>query len=379
MGKGEQAMKVLYISHHKEASGWGQAARDYILAMDKVGIDVVPRAIKLGNSTNNLPDRILELEKKSVENCNICIQHVLPHYMKYDSCFDKNIGFCILETSGIKHTSWPKYLNLMDEIWTPCSDIGKECYQSNITKPVKVVPHTININDYTKVYPKLNLPNKDKFTFYFIGEFIKRKHLSALVQAFHTEFKPHEPVELVIKVNKFGMNSETLAEELKNFCNKIKDNLRLYKDPNRYKAEILITVNIARSDLLSLHSSCDCFVSPSYGEAFCIPALEAMAMGNLVISSAVGGPKDYIDAERNGFLVGGTMEPVFGQHETFEEFGTAREKWFNISVSDLCKTMRRVYQMDKSKKANIKTEAHMSAFRYSYENIGDLMKELLSV
>ena len=31
-------MKVLYIAHYKEGTGWSQAAIDYILAMDSVGI-----------------------------------------------------------------------------------------------------------------------------------------------------------------------------------------------------------------------------------------------------------------------------------------------------------------------------------------------------
>jgi len=86
-------MKVLYIGHYKEKSGWGQAARDYILAMDSVGIDVVPRAFKLGNPSAQLPSRLLELEKKSAIGSTICVQHVLPHYMEYNNGFKKNIGF----------------------------------------------------------------------------------------------------------------------------------------------------------------------------------------------------------------------------------------------------------------------------------------------
>ena len=55
-------MKVLYIGCYREGTGWGQAAIDYILAMDSVGIDVVPRAVKLNNNQPELPQRILELE-----------------------------------------------------------------------------------------------------------------------------------------------------------------------------------------------------------------------------------------------------------------------------------------------------------------------------
>jgi glycosyltransferase involved in cell wall biosynthesis len=373
------APKVLYIGHYKEKSGWGQAARDYILSLDSVGIDVVPRALKLGNPSATLPARLLELEKKNAEGCNISLQHVLPHYMKYDSSFQKNIGLFELETSGIKYTSWPGHLNLMDEIWVPCNSMIKDGFANGITKPIKLVPHTFDMEEYKKKYDRLNLPVANKFTFYFIGEFNRRKHLSALIKAFHTEFSVEEPVELVLKVNKYGTNPEQLGNEIKSFCNSIKDGLKLYKDPSRYKPEIIITVDISREDILRLHSTCDCFVAPSYGEAWCIPAWEAMAMGNIVIASATGGMLDYIDSERNGFLVGGSMEPVFGQMDTFEEFGTAREKWFDISTQSLMKTMRRVYELPKNRKAEIGCEAHMSSFKYGYEPIGNLMKGLLDV
>jgi glycosyltransferase involved in cell wall biosynthesis len=299
--------------------------------------------------------------------------------MKYDSSFDKNIGFFVVETSNIKYTSWPGHLNLMDEIWVPCSSMIKDGFASGITKPIKLVPHTFNIEEYKNKYPKLNLPIANKFTFYFVGEFNRRKHLSALIKAFHTEFSIEEPVELVLKVNKYGTSPDNLANEIKNFCNQIKDGLKLYKDPSRYKPEIIITVDIPREDLLRLHATCDCFVVPSYGEAWCIPAWEAMAMGKLVIASATGGMLDYIDSERNGFLVGGSMEPAFGQMDTFEEFGTAREQWFDISTRQLMQTMRRVYELSPSRKAEIGLEGHMSAFKYGYTQIGNLIKELLNV
>jgi glycosyltransferase involved in cell wall biosynthesis len=254
-----------------------------------------------------------------------------------------------------------------------------ECEINKINKSVIVVPHTFDTAIYTKSFGTLNLPIKNSFTFYFIGELNKRKHLSALIQAFHAEFKPHEPVELVLKVNKFGSNPDQLAQELGNMCGQIKQNLKLYQDVQRYKKEILITVNMSREDILRLHNTCDCFVCPSYGEAWCIPAWESMAMGNILITSATGAMLDYVDSNRNGFLVSGTKEPIFGHTETFKEFGTGRERWFNISVANLMKTMRHVYSLDKAKRDKISMEAKMSCKQYDYSIIGRRMEELLSV
>ena len=370
-------MSILYVGHYRESSGWGQVARDYILALDSVGVDVVPRSIDLGLANFDIPNRIKELEQRDPTKCDIIIQHVLPHYMKYDSHFKKNIGLFELETQNIGHTQWVNHLNLMDELWVPCSDMEMI---EGVNTPIKVVPHTFEMQQYTMVRPVMDIPQlKNKFVFYFIGEFSVRKHIASMLRAFHAEFSIEEPVEIVLKVNKNGLNTQELVNELSQFCNKIKENLRIYPSLDIYKPEVIITNTLSREDILRLHKTCNCFVCSSHGEAWCIPAFEAMALGNIVISSNTGGPKDYIDANRNGMLVKGSMEPVFGQHEAMPGFGTSREKWFNISVSDLMKTMRRAYEMSPEKKNRMKTEAQMSACKYSYEQIGKQMKELLNV
>lgn len=379
-------MNVLYIGHYRESSGWGEAAQHYIRALDHVGINVYPQHIRLQENLKEVHPRIQELEQQDISNIKFdhCIQYVLPHYMKYDSRFKKNIGLLDYETKNIKHTSWYSHLKLMDEIWCPCTSMCSDLsntglYKSTpwINKPIHFVPHVFDLSKYNKKYDELNIPQlKNKFVFYFIGEFSIRKRLAALLRAFHTEFSPHEPVELVLKVNKPNVDSETLAKEVVQFCNQIKENLRLYKDVNKYKPEIVITVHLGENELMSLHQMCDCFVISSYGEGWCIPGFDSMAMGNIVVSGNHGGMADYINHEKTGYLVDGRYEPVFGQHETFPEFGTAHEKWFDISVTDLMEKMRTAYN---NKNSKIRYNAREHAKHYDYNTIGHKMKELLHV
>ena len=72
-------MKVLFIGVYKDGTGWGNAAQNYILALDAAGVDVVPRAIKFNDRQAEVPQRILQLEKKSSKGCTHVIQNVLPH------------------------------------------------------------------------------------------------------------------------------------------------------------------------------------------------------------------------------------------------------------------------------------------------------------
>ena len=118
---------------------------------------------------------------------------------------------------------------------------------------------------------------------------------------------------------------------------------------------------------------------PSFGEAWCIPAFDAMAMSNIVIAGRTGGPQDYINHGVTGFLVDGSMEPIFGEQESLEGFGTARELEFDISVSDMQKQMRRAYHLTHVERQSMGTKAAQAAAQYSYARIGNKMKELLSV
>ena len=48
-------MKVLYISNYMDGTGWGNAAINNILALDSVGVEVVPRAITFESQQSGYP------------------------------------------------------------------------------------------------------------------------------------------------------------------------------------------------------------------------------------------------------------------------------------------------------------------------------------
>ena len=76
-------MKILYCGNYRENSGWAKAAQGYILALDSVGVDVVPRNISFKEGNFEYPERIKELENKSDRGCDVIIQHTLPHLFHY--------------------------------------------------------------------------------------------------------------------------------------------------------------------------------------------------------------------------------------------------------------------------------------------------------
>lgn len=370
-------MKILYIGHYKENSGWSQAAIDYILALDSIGLDVVCRNIKLTNSNPEVSQRILELESKSLQNIDYCIQHVLPHHLVSTKKFKKNISYFVGETNTIKHLVWFENLKNMDEVWVP-----NEEYKNNLIKDglnnVKCIPHTFDITKYNKQYDKVNFDQYNScFKFYTISELSDRKNIDSILRCYYSEFSYADNVVLVLKIKKNGVDKNTIETHIKNKIDNIKKQLRLHKDPKCYPPEIVITADVPEDKIYSLHQSCDCFIGISHGEAWSIPSFEAMCFGKTPICSNTGGPSDFIDLNNNstGILIDGNYEICNHSDPAFLDLFSGREEWFNPSESLTKKAMRNVYnnhnQLDKS--AGLKR-----ASVYSYKNIATKIKKELN-
>jgi glycosyltransferase involved in cell wall biosynthesis len=358
-------MNVLYIGHYRDGTGWGNAAVNNILALDSAGIKVIPRAITYEQSDSNYPERIKELEENTNLDCDIVIQHTLPHNYSYNANY-KNIGCLTNESSNFKSTGWQHYCNLMDEIWVSSNVTKNQVIKSGVKKPVKVVPYCLDINKYKGTQAGQKIKELENvFVFGFVGESIERKNIKALVQAFHIEFDPKEPVRLFVKTSKTDIQSS------QKYMEHIKRGLKLRKT---YKEEIIVTGMMPEKDYISVLSQVDCFVMPSRGEAFCIPSLEAMALGIPCIWTEGIGMDHAI-----GIPVKSHDVPCFGAMETLHNLDTAYETWKDINLLELCKAMRKMYEHKQGDKwLATKKTCKMKADEYSHQNVGKKMKEVLN-
>lgn len=366
-------MKILYVGHFHNNSGWSRAALDYVLAMDKVGIDVVPRSIRLNEQNPELPERYKELEAKSDKGCDIVIQHVLPHHLLYNGKFKKNIAYCVYESAGQWLHNWSSQINMMDELWVP-SLFTQQCFhKGGVNIQIRQIPHTFDIDRYNKTYDKLQIPELDgNYVFYTIADMNVRKNLPALLKAFHYEFSINEPVSLCIKCSKYGTEPEKLFEMIKQDCTTIKQHMKLYTKENLYKPELLITSFLPDEEIMKLHARCDCYVNTSHGEAWCIPLYEAMALGKQIVC-----PDDmygYINrVECDTFKT--YTDINLRCTDTFKEIGSSYELWKEMSVLEVARAMRAAYWRstnDTKKQARINRAAE-----YSYDKIGKMIKEAL--
>ena len=366
-------LKVLFISHFREDSGVGQAARDLILTMDSVGIDVVPRALKLNDNQPEIPERILELEEKSSVGCDYCVQFLLPHHLKYDGSFKKCVALVDYECWNFQDSGWPYMMNMFDEVWVPSEDGVEQTSESGVTQQIKVVPHAVDLKKFEQEYkPILG----GDFIFYFIGDANIRKNLKALITAFHSEFDITEKVNLVIKTSKWGMTQEQCMEHIQGYIKEVKNKLKLYGSPEAYKSEIIITSKLSNEQLMGLHKSCNCFVMPSYGEAFCLPLADALGMGNPAICTNVGGMKDLVDSSC-GWRIPFQLEPVNSMIDSFPDLYTAREQWASVDILELRNAMRKAFSTPPESWDEMRKAAKEKIKNFSYEAVGNLIRSQL--
>lgn len=368
-------MKVLYIAHYKEGSGWSNASLNSILALDKAGVDVVCRNVSLTNNRSQIPERILQLEEKSIDNVDYCIQHVLPHHLVGSSRFKKNIAVFVSESNMKPSHPWVHNLKIVDEVWVP-NNTNKNVLESCGLKNTKVVPYACDINSYTKEHQLLNFgPSNGKYKFYYIGDMNDRKNIDGLIKCYFSEFTQRDQVSLIIKVNRHGVDPENLKTAMNEYIDKIKEQLRIFENKNDYPDVILITSHLNNEAIRSLHKTCDCYVSISHGEGWNIPAFDAMCYGNHPICSNEGGPKDFIDSENidTGKLIDGLYGVCCHNNPAFSFIFTGNDEWFLPSESLTKKAMREYYETNKQKTSDGLSRGNL----YNFENIGNLMKELL--
>ena len=381
-------MLVRYYGHFQLQTGYGHAARELAKALYVAGavlelVTVGPRPVDWS------PDEDLDgLFEPQDQKPDVVIVHTLP-------------GDChrVLEAAGLERGQGPKLVayttwealtaplevvqplyDCFDQVWTP-SRVSAQALGANglhgsgrdrtrAELVTYVVPHCY---DHSEVRPSGENTNGRKFRFYWIGAWTARKNPAGLIRAFTHAFYPGADVELVL--HSPGCSIDTFVATLATTGLEQAD----------LPPIVISTQHLTWGSLARFHAEADVFVSAARGEAWNLPAFDALLAGRHVITQYGLGSDEFL-ADTSADLVDGweapaqvdvTMASSDGGEMTVKTIGaqglTSRSLWLEPNLSSLAEAMRSAYQ---SRKRTIRIDYDVAS-RFGYAAVADLVLKLL--
>ncbi|RBP50997.1 glycosyltransferase [Arenicella xantha] len=299
-------------------TGYATSSREFVLALEKQGTKVSydyiygPSTIfPVVENTFYGDHRINLIASRS----SLIQPKVSIAYSQGDVLYRNNgrykVGFTMLEVNGFPF-EWVRQAQKMDEIWVP-SQFAKEAYLScGLTKPIYKIPLGIDTDIFRPDGNFIDSPNDD-YVFLSLFEWGERKEPELILKTFNATFSADEDVRLVAKI----MNTDPSINLRERIAN-------LELDPNGGRIDFIVNREFAREDLPTLYRSSDCFLSPSKGEGWNMPLMEAMACGLPCIATDWSAQTEFFNSS-NGFPIEVTcLEPAKAKCPYYEGFYWAK-------------------------------------------------------
>ena len=331
---------VKYIAPVFDASGYAEAARNYILALHEQGYPVTIHPVRFtranpdlgteGKLLNDLVDRPVDYDKV-IAHCTpdawrSVLTHEQGHYI---------IGLTTWETDRL-HPIWTSSCNRVQEVWVPSQWNVDVFRSSGVDVPIYRMPHALTIATNQRLTPlAIDGVRDDDFVFYAIFQWQERKNPAELLEVYLSTFASEDSVVLVLK---------TFVELPSEDPREIEARLREIKaDVNvmRYPRVIPIVENLSQLDMQRLHRRGDCFALLQRGEGWGLSHFDAAANGRPILTTAYGGQTDFLNTE-NSYLVDYQLRPVSRMRWT--PYYAAGAYWAAPDLSQAGRLMRHVFE-----------------------------------
>ncbi len=339
-------MLIRYYGHVGVPSGYGDAANELCMAILSAGID-----LEIQTDGTQLHKRFLPLAACVPPTADLSSDPdvVIIHTLPLD-CHRVLVSQRIRETCPralcIAYTTWegvgaaiPLLEALMpfDRVWVP-SECNKQCIETLFAPySVDVVPHPYDADR------RWSRTEEGTYTFLYVGAWALRKNVEGVIKAYSRSFTPADDVLLQLHCAGAAPDACLLAQ--------VATGLSLEQmPPIAFSAE-----RVSDEDLWSLHQISHCFVTASRGEAWNLPAFNAMLAGQHVIAPRGQGSDDFL-RDTSAYLYGSQtvpasgevrMENITAEGATARYWGcqglTVREDWMEPDIASLGILMRRAW------------------------------------
>lgn len=363
-------MTIKYCGPALDYSGYGEANRHDIGALMAAGIDVVGEYTKHCLEIADFGP-LGELVRKCAEKqapYQIKILHTTPNiYGRFIEPGKYHIGRVFWETDKLP-PAFANGVKMVQEIWTGSKFNADAIRKAGVTDiPIHIVPEAIQ-TPAPEVEPFI-ATNKDDYRFYSIFEWTERKNPKALLEAFWREFEGDSHVSLTLKVYIDNFTPEKRRFTKQKFVEE-KKRLGLKK----YAPVYIYTRLMNRHEIYRLHKTFNCYVSAHRGEGWGIPQMEAMLLGNPVISTACGGIHEYIDDVAK--LIPCQMVPL-KKVDRNDAWYLPDQNWGDVDIAELRKAMRWAFKKKKEALEMGKRAKKFVEDNFGFKPVGKKMRARL--
>ena len=302
-----EKLKVLFKAPFKDYSGYATVARQFILElykMDKFDLYLEPIVwVNSGNldldpTDKAILDELIEKGKNiTPEDTTLIHFSIATEFFGEQSPFKNTIGFTMLETDKTTPT-WAYKCNQMDAIFVPSTFCMSSFMQSNIVKPIRVIPFGIDFDKYTPEGTKLlDKEITTKYNFLFVGQWLQqgdRKNIIGTIRTFLNIFKDNPDVGLILKsylVSAGTVDKMTIDAQIQGLRRQM--GLEENQGPKIY----LVHGALTEESMIKLYRNADAFLLPTTGEAWGMPLLEAAAMELPIITTSGTGAEAFLNSK----------------------------------------------------------------------------------
>ncbi|GAI17790.1 unnamed protein product [marine sediment metagenome] len=211
------------------------------------------------------------------------------HFPKY--------GYSIMLTTIESKTIHPgaqHRASCFRELWVPC-EFDKQVFNKHGFKNVHVIPEGIDPTFWNVEHLGID----DTFRFITLADWSFRKGVHTLIKAFYLAFKNEKDIKLLFLTRKAAHEGKKYTKEIMKEASEHVSDVGGNLNNIEFYTRILTDEQIR-----DYFRSADCFVLPTLGEAWCLPAEEAMACELPCILPKVGGHR-YFASKKTGWLTSG--------------------------------------------------------------------------
>ena len=376
-------MNILFIGPYRQHDEWGRKSLAVLKGLQNTDHTVTSRPIYLSTATN-YNNYIEKSETVIADHYDILIQFVLQPLAVYSGNFNKRIG--IFNSETIPHNIPLGQLTselLMDEIWTDSHIVAQNLQnvlqQHTANTKVVAIPPSLSLNNLpSKPNPpssiRASVPHlQNKFLFYYMGNALEdTTAFQEIYTAYLNTFTQTDAVALII-----GLEIPIPPDELNTYLTQYRESISHITPVSHIPTvHVIYPTNnsyLSTAERVSIHTDCDCMVSPTYTMTNHSTVLEGALYHSTPIVNAGSTIAEWLKEENLWYVESYEDVCTKPPNNNFYRF-TYGESWHKPIIKSLGETMKKAYldkfQRDKKIKANMQLRQQFQEL--SYSNILDI-------